>query len=994
MQLRFFAKSLSWPALTLAVWAMTASAAPVPHNPVWPRPVVTPRPATTAGVQQPVVSLDGVWKVSVAPPAEFWSNAVDPSSWQEIRIPSHAVPQGVIQRPGGQFAFKKRVMIPAEFAGKRILLQFDGVSGEGKAWVNGVHLRDHYGAFTTWDCDITEHVTPGKEAWITVAATNANDGLSGYNNGGILRSVRLMALPQDYVFRFNAETDLDRQYRDAVLKVWVGMRFHQAAQGRVQLTLRDPAGRAVPLKPSSVELSRQAPEAIVEVPVAAPLKWDAEHPNLYTLEAAVTEGGAVRQTVVKRIGFRKVERLGKRLLVNGKEVKLRGVCRKDIYPLTGRSVPLDLMEEDVRLFRLANVNYVRTSHYPTNQEFLEACDRLGMYVESENSISFARGAVASNPEFTARYLNQLAEMIEKDRSHPSIIIWSLGNESNWGTNVLKSAQYARAEDPSRLLKFSWSHLVPPEHYAEVQDLHSFHYPSTRRDLAAGGPVLGANLEPNRERGTDPTDYPVLHDEWAHVPVYITADLRRDPGIRNFWGHSIKLFWERTFPTLGALGGAIWGAVDNSSVAPEDMLVVSRNDWGIIDGWRREKPEYWLTKKAYSPVRIEDRPLPNPGKGELQIPIRNWFDHTNLKEITVEWRVGPESGKMKGPDVEPHRMGLLRLPARLWKDGEVLNLKFFRMGDLLVDEYNLPINPPPPPDPPVPQGPAPEIREQADRIVVQGRGFELSFSRETGLMTSGVYQGTRMIESGPYLNLVGQPLGPWVLKSMRAALEGPEAVVYLTGSYGAVEVRFQVRVDGSGLITTRYTLDAIPPLTRQVIDEGYRRDVGGYWETGVAYVLTSEVDRLAWRRKGLWSAYPEDHIGRNAGVARREGRGGQQRYGEKPSWPWAEDEKEFILFGRNDAGGRGTMDFRSTKENIFWASAILRGSEKRLQAVSDGKDAVRMEVEPAAEGRGRVRFIINNEYNVPNLAWGNWVKDPIVLKPGYTNQVRMRFTERD
>jgi hypothetical protein len=280
--------------------------------------------------------------------------------------------------------------------------------------------------------------------------------------------------------------------------------------------------------------------------------------------------------------------------------------------------------------------------------------------------------------------------------------------------------------------------------------------------------------------------------------------------------------------------------------------------------------------------------------------------------------------------------------------------------------------------------------------VKGAGFELVFSRQTGLLTSGVYRGTRIIESGPHLNLVGQPLEPWTLKSMRAAQEGPEAVVYLDGSYGPVQVRFQVRVDGQGLITTRYTLAAIPPLTRKVIDEGYRRDVGGYWEAGVAFVLTSNVDRLSWKRKGLWSAYPEDHIGRNEGVAKREGRGAAQRYGEKPSWPWAEDEKEFILFGRNDTGGRGTMDFRSTKENIYWASAILRGSNLRLQALSDGKDSVRMEVEPPApgEGRGRVRMIVNNEYNVPNLAWGNWVKDPIVLKPGYTNQVRMRFTDHD
>jgi hypothetical protein len=982
--------------LLLVTPALLLSAAVVPENKIWPRPVIVPRPTATLGVKHPVVSLDGAWKVNPAPPAEFWSNSVDPESWQDIRIPSHVVPQGIIVSRGREYAFKKRVGIPVDFAGKRILLQLDGVSGQAKAWINGIYLRDHFGAFTTWNCDITDHVSPGKEAWVAVAATDETEGLSFYNSGGILRSVRLIALPQDYLARLNIETDLDSSYRNAVLKVWISMSFNQGNSARVNLTLKDADGKGVRLKPAGVDLTRDKPETIVEIPVAAPVKWDAEHPNLYTLEASVVSGGAAQQAVAKKVGFREVERVGKKLLVNGKEVKLRGVNRKDIYPLTGRSVPPEILDLDVRLFRAGNINYIRTSHYPTNPEFLDACDRYGMYIESENSISMARSAAVSSPELTKHFLSQLAEMMERDRSHPSVIIWSLGNESSWGSNILKEAEYARAEDTSRPLKFSWSHLVPPELQAQVQDIYSFHYPSTRRDLAAGGPVPGGDLEPNRERGTDPTGYPVLHDEYAHVPVYITEELRRDPGINNFWGHSIKLFWERIFSIEGALGGAIWGSVDNSSIAPEDRLVVSRNDWGLIDGWRREKPEFWLTKKAYSPVRVDGNPLPNPGKGELQIPLRNWFDHTNLKELSVRWTVGRESGQLPGPNVEPHALGLLRLPPRAWKDGDEVNLKFFRMGDILVDEYNLSVNPPPPPAVPSPRGPAPAVEDRPDSITVKGAAFDLVFSRQTGLITSGSYKGTRIIESGPLLNLVGQHLGEWASKSISAAQEGAEAVVNISGGYASVDVGFQVRIDGQGLITTRYTLGTLPPLTRQVIDEGYKRDVGGYWEVGVAYVLTSEVDQLAWRRKGLWSAYPDDHIGRNAGVAQREGRGHSQHYGEKPAWPWAEDEREFILFTRNDPGGRGTRDFRSTKENIYFASAIIRGSENRLQAVSDGRDAVRMEVLAAPSGlaRGNVRFIINNEYNVPNLAWGNWVKDAIVLKPGYTNQVRMRFGDRD
>jgi hypothetical protein len=971
-----------WFCLTVLVAGLTRAA--VPENPVWPRPVVVPAPAVVAGVKQPIVSLNGAWKVATPPPANFWNNAVDPSQWQDIQVPSHAVPQGVIAPRGGEYAFKRKIAIPSEFAGKRILLQFDGVTGEGKAWIDGIFLRGHFGGFTTWDCDITDRVSPGKEHWLAVLATNETEGLSGYNNGGILRSVRLIAKPQDYIERFHVETDLDRNYRNATLRLWVAVKFHQGDAARIRFTLRDGMGKPVPLKPADVDVSRKEPETKLEIPVVAPAKWDAEHPNLYTLVGAISQGGHALGNVERKVGFRKVEVAGRKILVNGKEVKLRGVCRKDIYPLTGRSVPLDLLDEDIRVFRAGNINYVRTSHYPTNAEFLDAADRYGMYIESENSISMARAAVSSNPAVTAHYLDQLADMIERDRSHPSVIIWSLGNESNWGSNVLKEAEYVRAEDTSRPVMFSWSHLVPPELYGKVFDIYSFHYPSFRRGLADGGPPPGGDLEKNREWGGETSTFPVLHDEYAHVPVYIAEELRRDPNVNNFWGHSIKLFWEKMFPTEGAAGGAIWGSVDNSSIAPEDRLVVSRNDWGVIDGWRRPKPEYWLMKKAYSPVRLDDKPVSNPGAGRpLAIPVRNWFDHTNLKEVSIHWAAGRDSGRLNGPDVAPHTEGVLRLPARPWKDGEVANLKFFRMGEILVDEYNLSINPPPPPAAPDPQGPAPKIEERTDSVVVSGAGFELTFSRQTGLMTAGSYQGTRIIERGPYLNLVGQKLDEWSLKSFRTARESREAVVNISGAYGAVPVSFEIRIDGRGLITTGYTLGELPPLTRRVVDEGYRRDVGGYWELGVAYVLTNEVDHLAWQRKGLWSAYPVDHIGRSEGVAARHGRGAGQRYGEKPAWPWSEDEKEFILFGRNDPGDRGTKDFRSMKENIYRASAILRGSETRLEALADGSDAVRLE---AADGK--IRFIINNEWNYPNLAWGNWVKDPILPKPGYSNRVRM------
>ena len=320
------------------------------------------------------------------------------------------------------------------------------------------------------------------------------------------------------------------------------------------------------------------------------------------------------------------------------------------------------------------------------------------------------------------------------------------------------------------------------------------------------------------------------------------------------------------------------------------------------------------------------------------------DHTNLHELRVEWHTGTESGVLRGPHVQPHSSGVLSLPARAWNNNHTLSLKFYRLGDLLVDEYNLPLAPAKR-ELAGPQGPAPKLTESDDSIVVTGSGFSLTFSKQTGLITRGEYKGQNIVESGPYLQLTGgRPLPGWSLKHMNAAVEGNEAVLTISGGYGETMVTFILRIDGAGLLQTTYTLNALPELDRKLVrGHSFSRDVGGYFEVGVAYVLTPEVDRFSWARKGLWSAYPSDHIGRNFGTAKRFGKDASSTYRDAPQWPWAEDEKDFLLFGKYDVGGRGTNDFRSTKENIYFASAILQDSSYRVQAQSTGTEAARLEI---------------------------------------------------
>jgi len=931
---------------------------------VWPRPTIRPIPARVADCGQPVIDLAGAWKFTLNPPERFWVNSSDVRGWSDIQVPGECVTQGFVISRDSEYPFRKAVTIPAEFAGKRVFLRFDGVYSLARLWVNGVFVREHHGGFTSWEAEITELVKPGEIAWITLGVTDRADEISygshyaKHSIGGILRGVRLVALSPTHLTRLQVATDLDSSYRDAVLEVTAAAALSGNDAAAVRLHLEDLEGHIIPLAPATISLSPEQPENTVRIPIRAPKKWDAEHPNLYRLQAIVVVKGSESQIVTRAVGFRKIEVKSNELLVNGQPVKLRGVCRHSVDPLGGRSTPADADERDVILLRDANVNFVRTSHYPPTEAFLEACDRYGIYVEEETAVCFQlkEAGSTSDPEYTARFLNQFAEMIERDRSHPAVIFWSLGNESRWGSNIAKEFAYAHQEDTTRPVIFSYPDTVPVG--TAGYDLFSMHYPQCEGDLRS-------------------VRYPKLNDEYAHVSCYNLDTLRRDPGVRNFWGESLKRFWENCFISEGCLGGAIWAGFDEVFLLPDGP--VGYGYWGVVDGWRRQKPEYFLTRKAYSPIRVPATALASPGAGRpLSILIKNWFDHTDFREVTIEWKVADESGTLRNIGLAAHRQGVLTIPARAWQDGDIVNLKFFRAGGLLIDEHEVTIGRAARRPFPKAQGPAPEIAADANSITVSGKDFCVLFSKVTGLIARGTYRGATLIEGGPYLNLGHELAAQWWLDELSYSKMDGEAVIRLTGESmrGAgtfAGVEFEIRIDGAGLITTIYRLTSRPDKMN---------------ELGIAYLLTDAIESLSWERRPLWSAYPSDHIGRPKGVAAKTSDHPALAYRARPAWPWSQDTQDPFLFGMNDKGGRGSNDFRSMKENIWQASCTTRGGE-RVRAESAGLAAARAEVRPD----GKIVFVINNIWGYTDLAWGNYVR-PVEASAGYTNEVVIRMTNKD
>ena len=958
-----------------------------------------------AGVETPAVLLSGTWQFRYSPD----------SKWDKIQVPGEPAMQGYAIEHDKPFTYRKSFTVPADYAGKHTILRFDGVYSYARLFVNDTFVREHHGGFTRWETDVTPFVRPGKKNEIRLEVTDRLDDISyasGYAHhpiGGILRDVTLFALPETCLYDFYAETHLDAAYEDAVLKI--GYSSPVAGGAEVAYTLTDPSGRRYPLVQSRFPLEEGG--NMNELPVKNPLKWDAEHPNLYTLTITLSKDGKEIGRFDRRIGFRDVKIEKDRMLVNGMPVKLRGACRHDIHPTLGRTTTAELDSLDVILFKRSNMNFVRTSHYPPTERFLEYCDRYGIYVESETAVCFvdtyrqknyAPGKTQDSAEFTPRYLSQCREMVKSFRSHPSILFWSIGNESVYGTNFQQCWDWVKATDKTRPVIFSYPGSVGEK--KPVYDILSMHYQDVNGNL---------NQWNRSTRGFQGGGIPALFDEWAHPACYTYATLQEDPNIREFWGHSIEKMWSGLFEAPGGLGGAIWGYVDETFMLPEPKVgtafwkefartakpedyqgkCVGYGEWGIVDVWRREKPEFWATKKAYSPVRLMTTEVASFLSGQrLLLPLYNRFDHTDLDEIKIRYTYKGVEKELPAPSIAPHQKGLLVIPAEAWEEGELLSICFYTATGELLDaeqvslgsDYHVRLAD----SEASPVNGVLQVEETAGMMTIKGDGFEIPFSKETGLISNATSKGQVIIEKGPFLHLdinLNHLTGAEVRKSARKFLtsdsdwkkqsltytrkEGAVEVA-LSGFYQDVQTDILIRISPAGEMNVSYVVAGQP--------NGYLR------ETGLSFYLPERLDYLQWERKGMWSCYPEGAFAGNTGETSLYNPK-QVRYGENPAQPWSADTHNYYYWA--DAGANCdrplTQMAKGMKENIYRYTLSATGGGAGLTVCSpDASLACRT----SKRGDGQLMLYINNRWDYPEIAWGNYCKT-LEAVPCY-GEMKIRF----
>lgn len=877
-------------------------------------PRLSPRPASVAGCAAPALSLNGVWRFTPEAPADL--TAPDTSAWKDIHVPGEWTMQGFTVKPGTPAAYSRRFALPADWTGKRVKLRCEAVYSDAVILVNGREVGRHAGGFTPFELDVTDVVKPGSDNTLTLTALNESvaDKLASGSKyachplGGIPRALGLFALPSVNLASLRVETDLDAEYRDATLKLDLGAAFEGGAKpGKTVavLKLTAPDGADVPLATTRVDLSTGA--ATVAIPVTAPAKWDPEHPRLHTLTLTLEADGKAVQTVTQRVGFREITVRGNELTVNGRPVKLRGTNRHEVYPATGRSVPKGVTRGDVALFREGNVNLIRTCHYPPDAELLEASDELGMFVEVEAPFCWAPG-----DGHRQLVCQQTAEMVVAYRNHPSVLMWSLANESSWGRHFAASSEFTRKLDPTRPQTFNW--MTPNiQHAAEKHtDITNIHYPTR-----SGIPQVKGY-----------TKHPVYFGEECHLNAYNRLELASDPGLRDRWERYIVEMWDDITAQPGALGQSIWSGIDDTFHMPNGDTV-GYGTWGPIDGWRRPKPEYWGMKKAYAPVRLIGTPALPGADRTLTATIENRQYFSDLAEMAITWKTPRASGTAKAAAKPGERATLAVTLPDAPRAGERLELAFTDPRGFVAERLSLPLSPDAPK--PTAKPPSAAYAESPGAITVRDGDITWRVDKATGRVTCGgksAFEGPTLmllaLNSAGETQMTGKPkvwepftkpCTQWTCSGVTAKSDAGVVTVTVTGAYA----------EASGA----YTLTFRDGTLRAAYDFAVTKAVNPR-QIGLVFTLPRACETFAWERVPGFTVYDADHIARTQGRVKATEGVEATSVGPraKPSHPWRLDN---LPYGNND--------FCSTKHDILGAS-LTDAAGDGLRVNGEGKVHVR------------------------------------------------------
>ncbi|MHC4459688.1 MAG: glycoside hydrolase family 2 TIM barrel-domain containing protein, partial [Planctomycetota bacterium] len=624
-------------------------------------------------------SLNGKWKFHCVPkpadrPVDFYRLHYNVSGWGEITVPGNWELQGYDipiytnsdypfspKNPKPPFiphdnnpvgSYRTEFEIPAKWKNRQVFLHFDGVRSAFYLWLNGKKVGYSQGSRTPAEFNITKYLRKGKNILAAEVYRYSDSSYledqDTWRLSGIYRDVYLFSTPQVHLRDFFVRSDLDDQYRDAVLKVTAKIRNYakKAAKAHsIGVTLLDADGKLVgsdPMMSIKFDSIGADDEVVMEMQanVPNPLKWTAETPNLYVVLLTLKDTfGKTIEVERCNFGFREVQLKDGQMLINGVPILVKGVNRQPILvkgvnrhendPDTGFTVSVESMVKDIKLMKQNNINAVRTCHYPDDPKWYDLCNRYGIFLvdecnlETHGVIKILHGVIKilpkDDPKWKAACMDRMVSMVQRDKNHPSVIIWSLGNESGYGTTHMAMADYTRETDPTRLVHF----MDPSQKMA---------------DLVASDIVcpMYATIETIVEYAQKDRPEPLIQCEYSYA---------RGNAIGNF-----QEYWDAYEKYKHLQGGFIWDWADKSlrgfdcdgnmfwtyggdygpPGTPTDGSMISN---GIVGPDRDPEPELYEVKKVYQYIKAEPVDLT---AGIFR--IRNKYDFLSLDFADISWEL--------------------------------------------------------------------------------------------------------------------------------------------------------------------------------------------------------------------------------------------------------------------------------------------------------------------------------------------------------------------
>jgi len=523
-------------------------------------------------------------------------------------------------------SYRKTFRIPADWKGDKIYMHIGSATSNITVYINGKYVGYSEDAKMAAEFDVTKFIEPGKENLIAMQIMRWCDGSyledqDFWRLCGIARECYLYTRPQSHIRDLFITPDLDKNYKNGTLAVKIDA---EDADGKaVVMTLKDKAGKTVAEKVATIAGGK----AEANFAVKNPLKWTAETPNLYKLYTVLKDGDKVVEVIPQNVGFRKVEIKGAQFLVNGKPVLIKGVNRHEIDPDHGYCISMERMLQDIKVMKMLNVNAVRTCHYPDDPRWYDLCDEYGIYVTAEANIEshgmgYGEKTLAKNPIYHDAHIERNQNNVYAFKNHPSVVVWSLGNEAGYGKNFEDAYDWIKSYDPSR-----------PVHYEQAGQ-------NGKTDIFC---PMYYGYEGCERYSQGDNWRPLIQCEYAHT--------------MGNSGGGFKEYWDmiRKYPKYQ--GGYIWDFIDQglrskSKITGKDIYAYGGdfgrfpasdhnfNCNGVINPDRRPNPHAWEIEYYYQNIWST---LKNAKNGTIEIYNENFF--APIQNVTLFWNIEAEGEKV-------------------------------------------------------------------------------------------------------------------------------------------------------------------------------------------------------------------------------------------------------------------------------------------------------------------------------------------------------------